>query len=63
MEFDPLRDEAIDYATALLAAGVSVELHLFPGTFHGSAIVPTATVSKRQYAEEYAVLRRVFAAE
>ncbi len=41
MQFDPLRDEGIAYALALLAAGVTVELHLFPGTFHGSALIRT----------------------
>lgn len=59
MALDPLRDEAIAFAAALLAAGVRTELHVFPGTFHGSAaIVPAAEVSRREIAEEIAVLRR-----
>jgi len=56
-EFDPMRDEGIAYAQALLAAGVSVELHLFPGTFHSSFIVDTAEVSRREIAEKATVLR------
>ncbi|GAA0947507.1 alpha/beta hydrolase [Pseudonocardia zijingensis] len=58
-EFDPLRDEAIDFARSLLAAGVGVEVHLFPGTYHGSSAVRGAAVSERQLAEEIAVLRGV----
>lgn len=57
-EFDPLRDEGIDYVRALQAAGVSCELHSFPGTFHGSAVLATAQVSQREQAEKVAVLRR-----
>ena len=51
MEFDPLRDEGIEYALRLMQAGVSVELHSYPGTFHGSSLLPTAGVSKRNAAE------------
>ncbi|TQC42934.1 alpha/beta hydrolase [Rhodococcus sp. WS4] len=58
MELDPLRDEGIDYAVRLLGAGVSVELHSFPGTFHGSALLATAEVSKRGHAEALGALRR-----
>ena len=58
MEFDPLRDEGINYALNLLRAGVQTELHSFPGTFHGSSMVPTAEVSQRESKEMLAVLRR-----
>jgi acetyl esterase len=47
MELDPLRDEGILYALRLLGAGVSVELHSYPGTFHGSSLVEDAEVSRR----------------
>ncbi len=57
-EFDPLRDEGIDYALALLRAGVSVELHQFPGTFHGASLERSAAVFKRQAREIHDVLRR-----
>jgi acetyl esterase/lipase len=58
MEFDPLRDEGILYALRLLQAGVTVELHSFPGTFHGSSLLPAAAVSLRGAEEAMAALRR-----
>ncbi|MEM6110005.1 alpha/beta hydrolase [Mycobacterium sp. 050272] len=61
MHFDPLRDEGVAYAVAMLAAGVSVELHLFPGTFHGSMLIQDAAISKREQAEKIAVLRQALA--
>jgi acetyl esterase/lipase len=61
MEFDPLRDEGIRYALALLEAGVTVELHSFPGTFHGAAVVADAAVIRRERAEGLAVWRRALA--
>ena len=58
MEYDPLRDEGIEYALRLLRAGVSVELHSFAGTFHGSGLFAQAQVSKRVYAESLGVLAK-----
>jgi acetyl esterase/lipase len=58
MEFDPLRDEGIMYALRMMEAGVSVELHSFPGTFHGSGVVTTAAVSRRAQTELMEALRR-----
>ncbi|MEU2124454.1 alpha/beta hydrolase [Nocardia niwae] len=62
-EFCPNRDEDIDYALRLLQAGVPVELHQWPGTFHGSQAITSAEVSRRQSAEFAAVLRRALSAE
>lgn len=58
---DPLRDEGITYALRLLQAGVPVELHQWPGTFHGSLAVLSADVSQRQFTELGAALRRALA--
>lgn len=58
MELDPLRDEGITYAMRLLAAGVSVELHSYPGTFHGSSLVAGAAVSRRMSEDLLGALRR-----
>ncbi|MFP3987159.1 alpha/beta hydrolase [Streptomyces sp. E11-3] len=60
-EFDPNRDEDITYAQRLLQSGVSVELHQWPGTFHGSQAILSAEVSQRQIAELGAALRRALA--
>jgi acetyl esterase/lipase len=45
---DVFRDEDIDYALRLLAAGVPTELHVYPGAPHGfEMITPTAGVAVR----------------
>ncbi|MEV6206937.1 alpha/beta hydrolase [Kitasatospora sp. NPDC051914] len=60
-EFDPNRDEALGYGLRLLQSGVQVELHQWPGTFHGSQAILSAEISQRQNAELGAVLRRALA--
>jgi acetyl esterase/lipase len=58
MEFDPLRDEGVEYALKLMRAGVATELHSFPGTFHGSSLFSSARISRRESSEMFAVLQR-----
>ncbi|VVJ18823.1 Lipase [Amycolatopsis camponoti] len=57
-QFDPLRDEGIQYAQRLAHAGVATELRHYPGTFHGSGMVETAAISRRMFADEVDALRR-----
>ena len=58
-ELDCLRDEGLEYARRLLAAGVSTELHCWPGTFHGFAtLVPTAAIARRANSDLHDALRR-----
>ena len=58
MEFDPLRDEGIAYALRLLQAGIQVELHTFPGTFHASSLLPHAAISKWAERDRHEALHR-----
>ena len=61
-EVDPLRDEALDYATRMMRAGVRVELHMPARTCHGfDAANPNAAVSMRSLEEQAAALRWAFA--
>ncbi len=62
-QFDPLRDEGIDYAQRLAQAGVPTELVLYPGTFHGSSLVRDAAVTRRMTEDQIAALRRALHAK
>ncbi|KJK42722.1 esterase [Lentzea aerocolonigenes] len=57
-QYDPLRDEGIEYARRLAHAGVPTELRHYPGTFHGSGFVESAAITRRMYADEVEALRR-----
>jgi acetyl esterase/lipase len=60
-EIDPFRDEAVDYALALLRAGVSTELHVFPRTCHGfDSLLPDWSASERLFTLQGQALRRLW---
>ena len=50
---DLFRDENIDYAQRLLAAGIATELIIYPGACHGFQMAPGAGVTK-QYLRDHA---------
>ncbi|KAG9247361.1 Alpha/Beta hydrolase protein [Calycina marina] len=54
------RDEDVEYASRMAAAGVSVELHVWPGAYHGSDVnVPSAMISQTACATRAAWLKRI----
>jgi acetyl esterase/lipase len=56
-ELEVFRDEAIDYARRLLQAGVTTQLHVYPGAYHGwELFAPNAAVSRHMVAERMAAL-------
>ena len=56
-DLDPLRDEGIDLARALLRCGGTVELHHYPRTYHGfDAVAPGARLSRRALDEQSSFL-------
>ncbi|HEX4814197.1 MAG TPA: alpha/beta hydrolase [Nonomuraea sp.] len=60
-ELEVFRDEDVDYALRLCQAGVSTELHLYPGAFHGfDGVAPEAGLSRRARAARLAALRRAY---
>ncbi|GAA0343753.1 alpha/beta hydrolase [Actinoallomurus spadix] len=60
-ELDVFRDEDLSYATRLQAAGVPVELHLYPGAYHAwDLFAPEAALSAAYVHAWYGYLRRQF---
>lgn len=55
---DLFRDEVIDYAQRLMAAGVPTQLAVFPGAYHGSQVfVPDASISQQMISTYVAALK------
>ncbi|KAJ3526638.1 hypothetical protein NM208_g11094 [Fusarium decemcellulare] len=59
-ECEVFRDEAVAFASRLWESGVSAELHIWPGGFHGSDMaVPDAPVSRSSSTARTGWLRRM----
>jgi triacylglycerol lipase len=58
---DLFLEENIDYARRLMRAGVPVELHVYPGAFHGFNLAINADVTKRAARDSKAALARALA--
>ena len=59
-ELDAFRDEDVQYARRLAAAGVSTELHVHPGCPHAfEAFAPDTDVARRSTADRVRVLRSI----
>ena len=59
---DLFLEEDIDYATRLMQAGVSTELHVYPGAYHGFDLASEAKVAQAMNRDRLNALRRALAA-
>ena len=58
-ELDLFRDEDIEFANRLLQAGVTTELHVYPGAYHASeSFAPEAELSKQIWTKRIEALKR-----
>jgi acetyl esterase/lipase len=55
---DMFMDEDVEFASRLKAAGVPVELHVYPGAYHASEVfAPTAQLSQKIWAARLSALK------
>ncbi|MFD9733033.1 alpha/beta hydrolase [Umezawaea sp. NPDC059074] len=58
-QVDPTRDEGLEYALALMRAGVPTELHNYAGAFHVAYLVPGTRIGARITDDRVAAVRRL----
>jgi len=58
---DLFLEENLDYARRLLRVGVPVELHVYPGAFHGFQLAANAAIAMAADRDSLEALRRAFA--
>jgi acetyl esterase/lipase len=57
---DLFLEEDLAYANRLMRAGVTVELHVWPGAYHGFELATESSVAKRAEIERRQALKRAF---
>jgi len=61
-DIDLFRDEIVTFVQRLMQAGVVVEFHVYPGSFHASEIIaPQARLSEQIWATRFEAMRRALA--
>lgn len=55
---DLFAEEDIEFARRLMRAGVTTELHVYPGAYHGFEIVGDAAVTRKAQHNSVSALRR-----
>jgi acetyl esterase/lipase len=60
-QLDLFVEENIEYASKLISDGVPVELHVYPGAYHGFNNVPSCEIGRACTESSRAALRRAFA--
>jgi triacylglycerol lipase len=58
---DLFMEANLEYARRLTRAGVPVELHVYPGVFHGSDLMAEARLTKMHARDQLEALRAAFA--
>lgn len=53
-------EENLEYARRLMRAGISTELHVYPGAYHGFPLVAGAWMSQALQRDQLAALKRAF---
>lgn len=60
---EPFRDEAVDYASRLWAAGVQAELHVWAGGFHGYLAVEDTELGRATKEAQDSWLERIYSTQ
>ncbi len=57
---DLFLEQDLEFAKRLAVAGVPLEVHVYPGAFHGFHVSPDAEVARRYFADQIQAIRKAF---